>query len=170
MTAASVAAAELERESAEFHRALRDLIRLHLLRDRDRVGCYGVTVSGAHALEVLARLGPLTLNGLAAELFVDKSTACRIVGALEDRGHVRRLPDASDGRAIRIEPTPAGRALQAQLQEDAVWEMQAMLAGFAPEVRREMLRFVRQLTRTSAVHAGAGAASCCRDEGAEAWG
>ncbi|HYJ79350.1 MAG TPA: MarR family transcriptional regulator, partial [Longimicrobiaceae bacterium] len=133
------------------------------LRERDRVAAYDVSVSGAHALDALDALGPLSLNQLAAELFVDKSTACRVVGALEDRGHVRRLPDDSDGRAIRIELTPAGRDLQAQLREDAAWEVQAMLAGFAPESRRETLRFLRQLTRTSALHAGAAGASCCRE-------
>lgn len=165
----SVAAeAGLEREAADFHRVLRDLVRVHGLRDRDRVACHGVTVSGAHALDALAALGPLSLNALAAELFVDKSTACRVVGALEDRGWVRRLPDDADGRAIRIRLTPAGAALQAQLRDDAVWEVQAMLAGFAPEVRGEMLGFLRRLTRTSARHAGATDASCCREpEGEE---
>lgn len=152
----------LEAEAAEFHRALRDLVRLHCYRDRDRVASYGVTVSGAHALDALAALGPLSLNALAAELFVDKSTASRIVGALEDRGYVRRLPDAADGRAIRIEPTLEGDRLQAQLRDDAVWEVQAMLAGFAPEVRGEMLTFLRRLTHTSAAHAGATGASCYR--------
>ena len=160
---ATQTAAGLERQAADFHRALRDLVRLHCLRDRDRVACYGVTVSGAHALEALEALGPLSLNALAAELFVDKSTASRVVGALEDRGCVRRLPDEQDGRAIRIELTPAGRALQAQLRDDAVWEVRAMLAGFAPEVRGGMLRFLRRLTRTSAMHAGAAGASCCRE-------
>src|ERR1700741_1097680 len=151
----------LEQESAEFHRALRELVRVHLLRERDRVGAYEVSVSGAHALDALDALGPLSLNQVAAELFVDKSTACRVVGALEDRGHGQRLPDDRDGRAIRIELTPAGRRLQAQLRGDAAWEVQAMLAGFPPEARQATLRFLRRLTRTSALHAGAAGASCC---------
>ncbi|HEX2202282.1 MAG TPA: MarR family transcriptional regulator [Longimicrobium sp.] len=155
-------------EAGDFHRALRDLIRLHQLRDRDRVCCYDVTVSGAHALEILATQGPLSLNALAAELFVDKSTASRVVGCLEERGYVRRVPDPLDGRAIRVELTDAGADMEAQLRDDAVWEMQAMLAGFDPEVRRGMLGFLRQLTRTSATHAGATDASCCRtDPGAD---
>lgn len=163
-------AAGLEAEAAEFHRVLRDMVRLHCFRDRDRVAAYGVTVSGAHALDALEALGPLSLNALAAELFVDKSTASRIVGALEDRGYVVRLPDTADGRAIRIQPTAAGTALQAQLRDDAVWEVEAMLAGFAPEVRAGMLAFLRQLTRTSAAHAGATGASCYRDFGEEEGG
>jgi DNA-binding MarR family transcriptional regulator len=150
-----------EGEAGEFHRAFQDLIRLHLYRDRDRVGCYDLTVSGAHALDALARLGPIPLNQLAAELFVDKSTASRIVALLEERGYLRRAMDPADRRALRLEMTAEGRALHAQVQQDAVWEMQALLAGVAPEARRELLRFLRQLTRTSATHAGATDASCC---------
>lgn len=149
-------------EAAEFHQALQDLIRLHLSRDRDRVCCYDITVSGARALEILTRLGAVSLNTLATELFVDKSTASRIVGCLEERGYVRRTPDPEDRRALRLELSDTGRELAAQLGEDAVWEMHTLLSGFAPEVRRGMLQFVRQLTRTSATHAGVTDASCCR--------
>lgn len=152
------------REAADYHRALQDLIRLHLSRDRDRVCCYDVTLSGARAVETLVRLGPLSLNALATELFVDKSTASRVVGLLEERGYVRRATDPEDRRAIRVELTDEGDALAGRLHDDAVWEMQALLAGFDPQVRREMLGFLRQLARTSATHAGATGAACCRDD------
>ena len=133
---------------------LRDLQRAHALRDRVRVSARGLTVSGAHALEVLAERGGLSLNALAAELFVDKSTACRIVGLLEDHGHVARLADARDGRAIRVELTPAGRALEARLRTDAVREAEAALAGLAPEEREGALAFLRRLARGLAVPGG----------------
>lgn len=161
---ATMQAGAVEREAGEFHRAFQDLIRLHQYRDRDRVCCYDVTVSGSHALEALARLGAIPLHQLAAELFVDKSTASRIVACLEERGYVRRTPHPEDRRALRLELTPEGREVHGQIQQDAVWEMQALLSGFAPDVRREMLTFLRQLTRTSATHAGATAASCCRPD------
>jgi DNA-binding MarR family transcriptional regulator len=147
-------------EAAEFHRAFQDLLRLQQSRDRERVGGYGVTVSGAHAVEVLTRLGPVSLNALAAELFVDKSTASRIVALLEDLGFVRRAVDARDRRVLRLELTPEGARLSRQLTDDAVWEMHALLYGFPPDVRAGMLAFLRQLTRTSATHAGATGASC----------
>jgi DNA-binding MarR family transcriptional regulator len=141
----------------ELRRAMRELVRLQQLRERERVSAYGVTVSGAHALEVLAERGALSLNALSAELFVDKSTACRTVGLLEDRGLVARLADQRDGRAIRVEPTAAGRALEKRLRQDAVWEAQALLSALAPDDAGAALRLVRELTRTSAAHAGASA-------------
>jgi DNA-binding MarR family transcriptional regulator len=142
-------------EAAELRRALRELMRLHQMRERDRVSVYGVTVSGAHALEVLAERGPLSLNALSAELFVDKSTACRVVGVLEDRGHVVRLADARDGRAIRVELTDTGRTLEARLREEAVWETEALLAALPADDHAAALQLLRRLTRTSALHAGA---------------
>lgn len=167
MTQAYAVSDALDHDAAGFHAAVRDLVRVQGLRDRDRVAPCGVTVSGAYALDALARLGPLSLNAVAAELFVDKSTACRIVGALEDRGLLLRGADPADGRAIRVQLTDAGRELNARLHEEARWEMEAMLAGFGADERAAALRFLRRLTRTSAQHAGARAASCCRPDAGE---
>lgn len=153
-------------EAAEFRRTLRELVRLQQLRDRERVSAAGVTVAGAHALEVLAERGALSLTALSAELFVDRSTACRIVGLLEDNGLVLREPDPRDGRSIRVGLTAAGVGLEAALRDGAVRETADALAGFAPDARGGALRFLRQLTRTSAVHAGSSAA-CSRDDGEE---
>ena len=150
-------------EAAEFRRTLRELVRLQQLRDRERVSAAGVTVAGAHALEVLAERGALSLTALSAELFVDRSTACRIVGLLEDHGLVLRQPDPRDGRSIRVGLTAAGAQLEAALRGDAVRETAEALAGFAPGARGGALRFLRQLTRTSARHAGA-TALCSREE------
>jgi DNA-binding MarR family transcriptional regulator len=144
-----------EPHAADFRRALRELTRLQQLRDRARVRAAGITVAGGHALEVLAERGPVSLTALSAALYVDRSTACRIVGLLEDHGYVARRPDARDGRAIRVELTAGGRALEAGLRGEAVREAAEDLAGFGPEARGEALRFLRRLTRASALHAGA---------------
>ncbi|MFL5539569.1 MAG: MarR family winged helix-turn-helix transcriptional regulator [Longimicrobiaceae bacterium] len=141
--------APLHSEAAEFRRSLRELTRLLQLRDRERVSAAGVTVAGAHALEVLAERGALSLTALSAALFVDRSTACRIVGLLEDRGWVRREADPGDGRAIRVEPTEHGRALEAALREAAVRETGEALAGFDAGARAGALAFLRRFTRAS---------------------
>jgi DNA-binding MarR family transcriptional regulator len=153
-----------DHDAPELRRALRELMRLQQLRDRERVSASGVTVAGMHALEVLSERGALSLNALSAELFVDKSTGCRIVGLLEDRGFVARLADPRDGRAIRVELTPQGEVLEARLRQDAVWEAGALLSGLTAESRRGLLGALRGLARTSARHAGATGSSLCRDD------
>ena len=154
MTIADAAPDSAGNQGGEFRRALREWMRLHQLRERERVSAYGVTVSGAHALEVLAERGTLSLSALSAELFVDRSTACRTVGLLEDRGYLARLADSRDGRAIRLELTDAGRALEARLRQDAQWETDALLSAFTEDERQAALRMIRELTRISAAHAG----------------
>jgi DNA-binding MarR family transcriptional regulator len=136
-------------EAAEFRRAIRELTRLHQLRDRARVSAAGVTVAGGHALEVLAERGALSLTALSAELFVDRSTACRIVGLLEDHGHVLREADPGDGRSIRVQLTPAGRALEEALRAAAARELGEALAELPPDARTEALRFFRHFTRSA---------------------
>ena len=151
-------------EAADFHRTLQDLIRLHQSRDRERVALYDVTPAGARAVELLDRMGAISLNGLATELFVDKSTASRVVGCLEDSGFVRRVVDPEDRRALRLELTHEGVQLARQLHADAVWEMNTLLSSFDPAARRDTLGFLRRLTRTSAIHAGATQATCCQGD------
>ena len=98
----------LERDVHLFYDALSDLIRVYQFRDRDRICCYDVSVSQCYGLEALVRRGPMTLNDLAAHLYLDKSTASRVVDALERKGYVARSPHSSRS-ARRRHPAPRGR-------------------------------------------------------------
>ncbi|MEX5296017.1 IclR family transcriptional regulator [Kocuria sp. CPCC 205268] len=69
---------------------------------KDQTGSDGVTPSGVQSvdraitvLEVLARTGGSTVTEVAAELGVHKSTASRLLGALEARGLVHHPSDGS---------------------------------------------------------------------------
>jgi len=134
-------------EAAELRRLLRELARAGQHRDRARVSAAGITVAGGHALEVLAEQGALSLTALAAELFVDRSTACRMVGLLEDHGLVLRAADPRDGRAIRVGLTPAGRELEARLRAQAVREAAEALEALPAERRPDALASLRALVR-----------------------
>ncbi|HEY4249791.1 MAG TPA: MarR family winged helix-turn-helix transcriptional regulator [Roseomonas sp.] len=58
--------------------------------------------------------GPPTVNDLAVELGMDRTTMTRNLRPLERRGLLGIHPDAEDGRVRRIVLTEAGRALLAQ--------------------------------------------------------
>jgi DNA-binding MarR family transcriptional regulator len=133
--------------AAELRRLLRELTRLGQHRDRARLSAAGITVSGGHALELLAERGALSLTALSAALFVDRSTACRIVGLLEDRGLLLRAPDPDDGRAIRVGLTPAGRALEARLRDQALRDAAEWLEALDSGMRGEALALLRALVR-----------------------
>ena len=74
-------------------------MRVYQFRDRDRICCFDVSVSQCYALEGLVRRGGLTLNELAAHLYLDKSTASRVVDALE-RKRLRGPLPPSAGRPV----------------------------------------------------------------------
>ena len=152
----------LERDARALYGALSDLIRVYQFRDRDRICCYDVSVSQCYALEALVRQGGMTLNDLAAHLYLDKSTASRVVDSLERKGYVARTPHPSDRRAVLLEATGDGRDLYRKIEGDILAEERALLADFDPEIRRAMTHLIARLARAAAERVETGGGSCCR--------
>ncbi len=95
-------------DAVELYEALTALVRVYQFRDRDTICCHDVSVTQCYALEALLRVGPCTLNELAAELYLDKSTASRVIQTLERKKYVTRREHPDDARARLFEPTAAG--------------------------------------------------------------
>jgi MarR family transcriptional regulator, 2-MHQ and catechol-resistance regulon repressor len=153
---------ELAQDTEELYDALEDLLRIYQFRDRDRICCFDISVSQCYALEGIVRRGSMTLNELAAYLYLDKSTASRVVDALERKGYAARLPHPSDRRVSLLEATPAGRELEEKIRESILAEERQLLSDFTPEVRRSMTVVLRRLARAAAKSVEAGGGSCCR--------
>jgi DNA-binding MarR family transcriptional regulator len=152
----------LERDARALYGAMSDLIRVYQFRDRDRICCHDISVSQCYALEAVVRQGGMTLNDLAAHLYLDKSTASRVVDSLERKEYVTRAPHPSDRRAVLLEPTPAGRDLYRRIEDDILAEEKTLLAGFDPEIRRAMTHLIARLARAAAERVETGGGSCCR--------
>jgi MarR family transcriptional regulator, 2-MHQ and catechol-resistance regulon repressor len=105
--------------------------------------------------------GPLTLNQLAARLYLDKSTASRVVDALEKKGYVERQANAEDRRALDLVATAAGRDLYARIDADILAGERALLAEFPSEVRQSMTRLIGQLARAAAARVDSSGGTCC---------
>src|SRR4051794_40071483 len=103
--------ATLDKDARAVHAALSDLVRVYQFRDRDRICCHDISVTQCYALEALVRQGPSTLGAVAAELYLDKSTASRVIASLERKRYVSRSSHPKDGRAVVLKPTRAGRHL-----------------------------------------------------------
>ena len=156
------AAPALEPDTEAFYEALSELIRVYEFRDRDRICCYDISVSQCYALEAVVRGSELTLNDLAARLYLDKSTASRVVDALERKGYVERQPHPEDRRSLLLRPTPAGREMEQRIRRDILTEEQALLADFDPEICQAMTQLIRRLARAAASRVDAAGGSCCR--------
>ena len=148
-------------DAAALHDALTELVRVYQFRDRDRICCHDVSVTQCYAIEALVRRGPSGLNELAAELFLDKSTASRVVNTLERKGYVSRAPHPEDGRAIVLSVTAAGRRLHDRIRTDLVKETRELLRDFEPQVRAGAARLIRRLARAAAARSGVGGPAGC---------
>jgi DNA-binding MarR family transcriptional regulator len=68
----------------------------------------GLHVTQFSILAKLKRLGPMTINALAKEMVMDRTTVGRNVLPLERDGLIRIEASASDGRAKELHLTKAG--------------------------------------------------------------
>ena len=140
---------DLQRDGAAFHDALSDFVRAYLVGERDRICCHDISLTQCYALDALLRRGPSTLNALAGELCLDKSTASRVVATLQRKGYVGRTIHPGDGRAVLLDVTPAGRRLCDRLRADRIAERTDLLARFSPEVRRGVTDVMRRLAEAT---------------------
>lgn len=151
----------LERDAETLYDAISELVRVYQSLDRDRICCHDISVSQCYALESLARRGGMTLNELAAHLYLDKSTTSRVVDALERKGYVERSPHPKDGRALLLVATKKGQALYGTIREGLVADERSLLAGFDPEVRQAMAQLITRLGKAVAARLESGG-SCCK--------
>ena len=158
----------LQDDARAVHEALSDLVRVYQFRDRDRICCHDVSVTQCYALEALIRRGPITLGEVAAELYLDKSTASRVIATLERKRYVSRAPHPEDGRAIVLTVTPAGKHLCDRIRTDLIAEAKQLLEDFEPEVREGAARLILRLARAAAVRSGVTPGSgCCPPSGCD---
>lgn len=152
----------LQDHAARFHRVLTELIRVYQFRDRDAICCHGISVTQCHALAAMAETEGLTLNELAAELYLEKSTVSRIVKKLEEKGLVDRSPHPEDGRAVQLTVSPEGRQLHDAIHRDLLEEQRRLLADFDPEVRESMIEVIDSLKQEAASRIDTAGGQCCR--------
>jgi len=130
-------------------------------RDRDRACCYDISVSQCYALKGVVDAGALTINDLAAHLYLDKSTASRIANGLVERGLLARARDAEDGRVVKLVGTPEGQDVCERIETDLTFEYADLLDDFDPDVRAAMATLVGRLGRSFASRVDSTGGSCC---------
>lgn len=144
-----------------FVEALGELVRIIQFRDRDRACCYGISVSQCHALKGVVEAGALTINELAAHLYLDKSTASRIANGLVAKGLLLRQRDSEDGRVVNLVASDSGRCLCAKIEDDLSVEYAELMADLAPDVQAAMPELLGRLARSFAARVENSGGSCC---------
>ncbi|MFF4399767.1 MarR family winged helix-turn-helix transcriptional regulator [Streptomyces sp. NPDC001480] len=107
------------------------------LRQAHAVG--DVSLSGVSVLARLARTGPDSPGSLAELERVRPQAMATTLAGLEQRGLVRRTPDAADGRRAIVSITDEGRAVLEERRSESVGRLAEALDELTPE-ERESLR------------------------------
>lgn len=139
----------LAEDAAALYAVMTELLRVYQFRDRDRAGYHGLTITQWYVMEVLERLGPITLNELATDMRLDKSTLSRVVDGLERKQAVRRTANPADGRSALLAPTPAGRRRYRRVEADLIAENAEVLSRFRPAVRRQLIALIARLAQAA---------------------
>jgi DNA-binding MarR family transcriptional regulator len=97
----------------------------------------GLSMIQTRLLGVLRDRNP-TMNELARLLDLDKSSITGLVARAERRGLVRRAPSSTDGRAVQVSITDAGRVQVANVATSFEADVAAIVATL-PSVPRKAL-------------------------------
>ncbi|MCX5383817.1 MarR family winged helix-turn-helix transcriptional regulator [Streptomyces sp. NBC_00083] len=112
--------------------------RLHRIQ-RHHLEPVGITPAQSRLLRTVAHWSePPRMADLAARLEVVPRAVTTLVDALEESGDVRRVPDPSNRRVIRIELTDAGRATLGALRGARRGAAEEILAPLTAD-QREVL-------------------------------
>jgi DNA-binding MarR family transcriptional regulator len=100
-------------------------------------------------LRVLAILrdGPRRMNALAEHLGLERSTLTGLVDRAEQRGLLRRRSPAAttDGRAVEVSLTPAGRALARRGGDEVRTALAPVTEHLRADERRQLQRLLEHL-------------------------
>ncbi|MDX1493370.1 MAG: MarR family transcriptional regulator [Longimicrobiales bacterium] len=155
------ASSPLKGDAEAFSGALGELVRVIQFRDRDRACCHDLSVSQCYALKAVAESGPITVNELAAYLYLDKSTASRIANGMVEKGLVQRQRDPDDGRIVQLVASETGARVHRRIEDELTQEYAELLEDFDPAFRSAIVKLIRRLRRSFAARVEAEGGSCC---------
>ena len=148
---------DLDTAAERLHRLMKDLVKRYQFRDRNRICCFGISVSGCHVLDELAEHGDQAMQALAGRMYLSVSTMTRVVGQLVRKGYIARRRDAEDGRIVWVSITPKGKDVLGKIHDALIETQREILRPLAPRERQVALQVLEQLTRA----VGQWQTSCC---------
>lgn len=113
-------------------------------------GRYGVSRQEWSLLSLVAHAGQISPSDLAEQIGLDRPRASKAVRALIAKGLMLRLRAQGQGRRFMLELTPEGLSLVERLYPQVKHVSDSVLAGLAPEARRQFEQALATLTEHAA--------------------
>jgi DNA-binding MarR family transcriptional regulator len=105
----------------------------------------GLTPTQYSVLGLVCARGPLGLTQLTELEGLNPTMLSRVVRKLDDDGLIRRLPDPTDQRAVRVEVTSAGTAVHQRIRAQRTQVLYDCLERLPPETTEGLLKAVPML-------------------------
>ena len=122
---------------ADAHAVYLRYITAIVLHGNASAAALGLGGTDLYALGALSTAGPMTSGELADATGLTTGATTRLIDRLERAGHVRRVPDPSDRRKVRIEPT--GRAADLDETVDPARRLVGEILGGYTDTERAVL-------------------------------
>jgi len=106
---------------------------------------FGLGTTEFGVLEVLYHKGELPVCEVQRRILVESSSTTYVVDKLVQRGLVRRRPDETDRRSVRLDLTPAGRRLIQRIFPPHAQAMRRAVAALPPREKAQAIRLLREL-------------------------
>ncbi len=106
---------------------------------------FGLGTTEFGVLEVLYHKGELPVCEVQRRILVESSSTTYVVDKLVQRGLVRRRPDETDRRSVRLDLTPAGRRLIQRIFPPHAQAMRRAVAALPPREQAQAIRLLREL-------------------------
>jgi DNA-binding MarR family transcriptional regulator len=116
----------------------------------------GVDRAGYLLLRTLERIGPASINTIAAAVGLDGSTVTRQVAAMKDLGLVERQTNPGDRRSCIISPTSDGRSVMRQMRRQRRSNLDDVTSDWTDDDRNTLGRLLAKLNDSIARATGSG--------------
>ena len=136
---------EALRERTSF--VLQDVARTMRARTEEQLCDVGLSWMSFSLLLVVARVGGLPQQALAARTGVDRSSASAVLADLEYEGYVTRQPSRADARRVQVDITPTGKAILAEAEAAVQRGERDALRGLTARERARLHTLLDRLVR-----------------------
>lgn len=107
----------------------------------------GLNASDTKALDLAARLGPMTAGELARHLALKPASVTALVGRLEEKGALRKAPHPEDGRKVVLHFNEEFAARNMHYFAELVGSLRELCERYADEELEVVVSFMRQAAR-----------------------
>lgn len=113
---------------------------------------FGLNRTDGRAVELVARLGPMTAKQLASHLGMTTGGVTTVIDRIEQAGYVRRRQDGQDRRRVILETTATQRAREKELFGALIVRTGQLVSSLSDEDLVVIHHFLEALTTQVGTH------------------